>query len=63
MQIVKQTTEIQNEALCEKYLGLPTAVGRRIKEVFEAIPTKVSGLINGLGEKQLSYASQEALIN
>jgi hypothetical protein len=39
-QMVKNVTGIQNEALCEKYLGLPTAVGRSTKDSFEAIPTK-----------------------
>ena len=61
-EIVKQTTGIQNEALNEKYLGLPTAVGRSTKEAFEAIPTKIRGLMNGWGEKQLSCAARETLI-
>ena len=47
---VKNVTGIQNEALCEKYLGLPTAVGRSTKESLEAIPTKIRGLMNGWGE-------------
>jgi hypothetical protein len=51
-----------NEALCEKYLGLPTAVERNTKEAFEAIPTKICGLMNGWGEKQLSCAARETLI-
>jgi len=59
---VKNATGIQNEALCEKYLGLPTAVGRSTKESFEAIPTKIRGLMNGWGEKQLSCAARETLI-
>ena len=59
---VKNVTGIQNEALCEKYLGLPTAVGRSTKESFEAIPTKIRGLMNGWGEKQLSCAARETLI-
>ena len=46
---VKQSTGIQTEALCEKYLGLPTAVGRSTKGAFEAIPAKICGLMNGWG--------------
>lgn len=61
-EVVKQTTGIHKEALCEKYLGLPTAVGRSTKDVFEAIPTKIRGLMNGWGEKQLSCAARETLI-
>jgi len=59
---VKQSTGIQTEALCEKYLGLPTAVGRSTKGAFEAIPAKICGLMNGWGEKKLSCAARETLI-
>jgi hypothetical protein len=59
---MKTTIGIQIEALCEKYLGLPTAVGRSTKEAFERIPSKVSGLTRGWGEKLLSGASRETLI-
>jgi hypothetical protein len=59
---MKNVTGIQNEALCEKYLGLPTIVGRSTKDCFEAIPTKIHGLMNGWGAKQLSCAAQETLI-
>jgi len=61
-EIVKQTTGIQSEALCEKYLGLPTAVGRSTKAAFESIPNKIRGLMGGWGEKQLSCAARETLI-
>jgi hypothetical protein len=59
---MKNVTGIQNEALCEKYLGLSTTVGRSTKNCFEAIPTKICGLMNGWGEKQLSCAARETLI-
>jgi hypothetical protein len=59
---MKTTTGIQTEALCEKYLGLPTAVGRNTKEAFEHIPSKVSGLTRGWGEKLLSGAGRETPI-
>jgi hypothetical protein len=47
---------------CEKYLGLPAAVGRSTKEAFETIPAKISGLMDGWREKQLSCAARETLI-
>jgi hypothetical protein len=61
-EMVKHFTDIQNEALSEKYLGLPTAVGRITKEAFEGIPTKIRGLMNGWGEKKLSCVARENLI-
>ncbi|GJM96164.1 hypothetical protein PR202_ga12977 [Eleusine coracana subsp. coracana] len=59
---VKQITGIMTDALCEKYLGLPMAVGRSSKEAFEPIPRKIRGLMGGWSEKQLSYAARETLI-
>jgi ribonuclease HI len=59
---MKDATGIVTEALCEKYLGLPTAVGRSTKEAFEHIPGKISGLMGGWGEKLLSGAGRETLI-
>jgi hypothetical protein len=44
---VKQITGIHTKALCEKYLGLPTAVGRSTKENFEHIPSRIKGLMGG----------------
>jgi hypothetical protein len=41
---VKQILGIDKEALEEKYLGLPTAIGRSSKEAFEPIPRKIYGL-------------------
>lgn len=59
---MKQITEIMTKALCEKYLGPPTAVGRSTKEVFEHIPSRIRGLMGGWSEKLLSGASKETLI-
>jgi hypothetical protein len=42
---VKQITGIAIEALSQKYLGLPTAVGRSTKESFEHIPTKIKNVV------------------
>jgi hypothetical protein len=59
---VKQTMGIDNETLGEKYLGLPTAVGRSTKEAFEPSPGKIWGLMGGRSEKLLSCAARETLI-
>jgi hypothetical protein len=59
---VKQIMGIFTEALGEKYLGLPTAVGRSSKEAFEPIPGKIQGLMGGWSEKLLSCATRETLI-
>jgi hypothetical protein len=47
---VKQRLGIHSEALREKYLGLPTTVGKSSKEAFEPIPGKIRGLINSWGK-------------
>jgi hypothetical protein len=59
---MKNSTGITTEALCEKYLGLPTAVGRNMKEAFEHIPSKIICLMGGWGERLLSCAGRETLI-
>lgn len=59
---MKQSSGIHTEALGEKYLGLPTAVGRSTTEAFEPIPTKVRGLVSGWSERLLSSAAKEVLI-
>jgi hypothetical protein len=59
---MKQSTGIGTEALCEKYLGLPTAVGQSTTEAFEPIPAKIRGLMGGCSEKLLSGAAKEVLI-
>jgi hypothetical protein len=59
---VIQITGINTKALREKYLGLPTAVGRSLKEAFEYIPGKVKNLIRGRSEKKLSGAAKETLM-
>lgn len=59
---MEQSTGIGTEALCEKYLGLPTAVGQSTTEAFEPIPAKIRGLMGGCSEKLLSGAAKEVLI-
>jgi hypothetical protein len=59
---VKQVLNIQSEAFSEKYLGLPTAVGRLTSDAFEYIAESSRGKINGWAEKNLAYPGKEALI-
>ena len=59
---MKQTKGITIEALGEKYLGLPTAVGQSTTEAFELILAKIWGLVGGWSEKLLSGATKEVLI-
>jgi hypothetical protein len=46
---MKMSTGIQTKVLCEKHLGLSTAVGCSTKEAFEHIPSTISGLMGGWG--------------
>ena len=46
----------------EKYLGLPTALGRSTSEAFEHIPTKLKNLVAGYGSKLMSTAARETLV-
>lgn len=54
--------DIYNEALAEKYLGLPTAVGRSTTEAFEYMPTRIRGLIGTWSAKEASCAGLEVLV-
>jgi hypothetical protein len=54
--------QIDNEALAEKYLGLPTALGRSTKEAFEYMPTRLKKLVGVWSGKEASGASREVLI-
>ncbi|KAL0442158.1 UNVERIFIED_CONTAM: hypothetical protein Sradi_0154700 [Sesamum radiatum] len=46
----------------EKYLGLPSVVGRSRKAIFSSLRVKVWKKISSSGEKQLSQADKEILI-
>jgi hypothetical protein len=48
---VHQGTEIPTEALVEKYLGLPTALGRSTDEQFEHIVATIKKLVAGWAPK------------
>jgi hypothetical protein len=57
---MKHLTCIGNEALSEKYLGLPTAVGRSTKEAFEHIPSRIRSIM-GVGVRKNSVGLPKKL--
>jgi hypothetical protein len=59
---VRVGLDIQTEALAEKYLGLPTAIGRSTKEAFEYIPARVKGAIGSWSGREASCAGREILL-
>ena len=61
-EVIRVGLDIQNEALAEKYLGLPTAVGRSTKESFEYLPTRVKGAIGSWSGREASCAGREILL-
>lgn len=48
-QEVIQALQIPNEALGEKYLGLPTAVGTATDGTFDYVPERIRSFIHGWG--------------
>jgi len=61
-QVVMQVLNINKEALAERYLGLPTEVGRNTSEVFEYLPAQVKGRIESWCGREASCAGREVLI-
>lgn len=59
---VRESLQIEKEALAEKYLGLPTTLGRLTKEAFEYMPRRLRGLVGGWSGRELSYAGREVLL-
>jgi hypothetical protein len=59
---VHESLQIPNEALGERYLGLPTAAERGAGDVFNFVPARVRGFVGGWAEKNLSCAAREVLL-
>lgn len=59
---VRNVLQIETEALAEKYLGLPTALGRSSKEAFEYMPSRIRGLIGSWSGREASCAGREVLL-
>jgi hypothetical protein len=56
---VKEVIQIDKEALVEKYLGLPTALGRSTKEAFEYMPTRLKKLVgDGVGRRRVAQGGR-----
>jgi hypothetical protein len=53
---------IPNEALGEKYLGLPTAVGCASDGTFDYVPERIRSFVHGWGGKLLSCVGREVLL-
>lgn len=54
--------QIEAEALAEKFLGLPTALGHSTKEAFEYVPAKLKKLVGVWSGKEASGAGREVLL-
>lgn len=61
-QVVHTKLEIPTEALEERYLGLPTAVGKAGDGAFDYVNDRIRGMAQGWSEKLLSRAGHEVLI-
>jgi hypothetical protein len=61
-QIVHDSLQIPLEALGERYLSLPTAVGKVSDGVFSYVPDRFRNFICGWSKNLLSYAGREVLI-
>ena len=59
---LKAIMNIQVEAFSEKYLGLPTAVGRITSGTFDHMSERARGKIQGWSEKLLACAGHEVLL-
>ncbi|GJM88244.1 hypothetical protein PR202_ga04284 [Eleusine coracana subsp. coracana] len=54
--------QITTEALGERYLGLPIAVGKVADGTFSYIPNRIRSFVCGWGERDLSCTAREELI-
>jgi hypothetical protein len=54
--------EVQNEALQESYLGMPTHVGRSPTSTFRFLPDHMWNKANGYTERPMSRAAKETLL-
>lgn len=59
---VREVLQIETKALVEKYLGLPTALGRSTKEAFEYMPTRLKKLVGVWCGREASCARREVLL-
>jgi hypothetical protein len=62
MQVVKTTLQVPNETLNEKYLGMPSDVGRSLNGAFKYLRDRVWKRVQGWLELLLSMGGKEVLI-
>lgn len=60
--MVRQELNIETEALADKYLGLPAAVGRSTAGSFEFLPTRIRNVIGTWSGQEASIAGREVLL-
>ena len=53
---------IETEALSDKYLGLPTVVGRSSTEAFDFMATRIKNLVGTWSGREASCAGREVLL-
>lgn len=61
-EMVRQELHIDTEALCDKYLGLPTALGRSTAGAFDFMATRIRNLVGTWSGREASYAGREVLL-
>jgi hypothetical protein len=61
-EVVRTELHIDREALSDRYLGLPTALGRSTIEAFDYLPTKIKGLVSTWSGREASSAGREVLL-
>lgn len=61
-EVVRSELHIATEALSDRYLGLPTAMGRSTSETFEFLPARIKGLVGTWSGREASSAGREVLL-
>lgn len=59
---LKQVLGVKSEALSERYLGLPTLVGKSKERTFKYVTESSKGKVTGRKGQGLSKAAREVLI-
>jgi hypothetical protein len=60
--VVHAASGISTKAKIEKYLDLPTSLGRSTDEEFEHILTRIKKLLRGWAPKTMSSAARKVLV-
>lgn len=61
-EMVRHELHIQTEALSDRYLGLPTALGRSTTEAFEFLPTRIKNVVGTWSGREASSTGREVLL-